>query len=240
MVHDNVIFVLVRPQFLGNIGAAARVLKNFSFGGLALVEPPRNYKDSEARRMAVGAFDVLKNAPVFSTVSEALADVSLAVGTSSGQQRGEMPERLQAVLPRLLEVAEANKVAFLFGDERNGLSRQDLQRCHHTVTIPVNPQFPALNMAQAVGIIAYEMSLERDTGKAGSPGKRFPCGTQDDELFRQIGDLLEEIQFSRTFNKESVLREMRSAYQRFNPSCRELDLLKGVLHRINQRLKGGT
>lgn len=232
--QQNNIFVLVRPVFLGNIGATARVLKNFSFSNLRLVEPPKNYKDAEARKMSVGAFDILKHAQVFASLSEALQDISLAVGTSSGQQREQAPVSLACVLSNCQAVAAANKVAWVFGDERNGLTKEELQRCHHTVTIPVNPQFPALNVAQAVGIIAYELSKDRE---APEKCQLYAPGIEDDELFCQIDELLQAVQFSRTFNRQTVLKELRHTYQRLMPTVRERDLLKGVLHKINQKLE---
>ena len=75
--QENVSFVLVRPYYLGNIGSAARALKNFGFQQLSLVEPPHNYKDAEARMMAVGAFDVLKAALVYDSLSQAAIDTAV-------------------------------------------------------------------------------------------------------------------------------------------------------------------
>ncbi len=87
LAEHNFVFILVRPNFLGNIGSSARVLKNFGFGQMRLVTPPKNYLDSESRRMAVDAFDVLKKARVFDSLATALEDITMSVATSSGQYR---------------------------------------------------------------------------------------------------------------------------------------------------------
>ena len=236
LVNSNVFFVLVRPVFLGNIGSIARVLKNFGCSNLRLVQPPPNYKDSEARRMSVGAFDVLKQAQVFKTLSEALEDINVALGTTSGQQREHVPQALQVVSPQIISAAKTNRVGFVFGDERDGLSRTELERCHHVITIPTELDFPALNVSQAVGIVAYE--LIRVPSSDRSSAVVYSSGKEDDALFVLFDRLLQQVEFSRTFNHASILSELRRFYQRAHPTARECDLLTGALHRINQKLAG--
>jgi tRNA (cytidine32/uridine32-2'-O)-methyltransferase len=198
------------------------------------VQPPPNYNDSEARRMSVGAFDLLKNCQLFDSIDSALADVSLAVGTTSARRRGVAPLPLPYAAPRCLAVAANNRVAILFGDERNGLSSQELERCHYTVTIPADPTFPTLNIAHAVAICAYELTRARTAGAPSAD--ELTVGSQDDELFWQIDVLLDKVGFSRRYNRSLILAEIRQFYQRAHPTRRELALLKGALHRINQNL----
>src|SRR3984885_15562816 len=99
----NVYFILVRPVYLGNIGSMARLIKNFGFSNLRLVEAPRNYKDAEARKMAVGAFDVLKASQVFNTLNEAVEDMNLVIGTSTGQQRSQPLVALSQAVEQTVE-----------------------------------------------------------------------------------------------------------------------------------------
>jgi tRNA (cytidine32/uridine32-2'-O)-methyltransferase len=235
-VNGNVHFILVRPLFLGNIGSIARVLKNFGFDNLRLVQPPRNYKDAEARRMSVGAFDILKQAQVFETLSDALKDINVVIGTTSGQQREHDPQPIQTVSPKILSAAKDNQVGLVFGDERNGLSRTELERCHSVITVPTDAEFAALNVAQAVGIIAYELIREQ-TSEAPRTAT-YSSGQADDELFVLIDQLLDKVEFSKKFNRVTVLSELRQFYQRAQPTARESDLLGGAMHRINQKLMG--
>lgn len=232
--HDNFIFILVRPVFIGNIGSVARVLKNFSFNHLRLVEPPQNYKDSEARRMTAGAFDVLKQAPVYHSLGEALSDISMAIGTTAGQYRNESPSPIVDVVPKCLTVSQANKVAWVFGDERNGMSKEDLKHCHRIATIPTNAEFPSLNIAQAVGTVAYELSRRQDGCAVES--EKHPTRASDDELFAQVESLLTRIEFTRKYNHEVILSELRLLYQRCLTSNREHDVLCGLLRRLHQKL----
>ena len=232
---ENLVFILVRPTYLGNIGSTARVLKNFGHSQLRLVDPPRNYKDSEARRMSAGAFDVLKHAEVYDSLSDALKDVSIAIGTTAGHHRAQAPEPFSRIKDEIVLGSQTNRVAWVFGDERNGLSKEELQRCHRTVTLPVCSDFPSLNVAQAVGLIAYEM-CKTELQAADEQRQNGPSGEQDDELISQLDDLLDRLEFTRTYNRQVVLKELRSLYQRMLPTQREHELLREVIRRVRIRL----
>lgn len=236
---DEIYFVLVRPVFLGNIGSFARLLKNFGFRNLRFVDAPKNYKDAEARKMAVGAFDVLKSSETFSTLKDAVADINFVVGTTAGQQRTQTLLPLAQAIERV-RVSSGNKIAIVFGDERNGLSNEEMALCHILTCIETDKQFPSLNVAQAGCIIAYELSRMRDRFSECSHKDAeitLPTGKAVDELFEQMAILLERIEFSRKFNKEVVTKELRRLYYKAEPTKRESDLLRGVLHKLNQALE---
>ena len=238
-VLNNIVFVIVKPVYLGNIGAVARAMKNFALSDLRLVAPPKNYKDAEARKMAVGAFDILKSASVFDTLEEALKDVALSVGTTSGKQRKLIPHPLSEISAAILTAAQKNKVAFVLGDERDGLRQEDLNRCHHIVTIPTSEALPSLNLAQAACIIGYEISRSENIFSrtdSTNLGKELSTGAIDDELMQLFGHLCDGVNFSRTFNRQIVQTEFRQLWQRTQPTKREADLLKGILIRVNQHL----
>lgn len=228
-------FILVRPVYLGNIGAMARLMKNFCFGRLTLVEPPKQYKDAEARKMAVGAFDVLKAARICSTLTEALADIQLSIGTTCAQQRAQEVITLSHVTPLVMQaIGAGNRVAIVLGDERNGLTTAELNLCHRLVRIPTDAEFPSMNLASAAAVIAYE--LVRDSGeRADAPAdtKVYPTGREEHEFFEQLGILLDSVEFSRSYNREPVLAELRAIYKRITPTQREVALLKGIMHKLN-------
>lgn len=270
MQLDNIEFVLVRPVFLGNIGASARVLKNFGFRNLSLVAPPKNYKDAEARKMSVGAFDILKQAKLYETLGEALENVALSIATSSGQQRQRPLKSLCShvgsnatidgdrkainasntaedaanisIKELISRTSENQKVAIVFGDERNGLTNEEVERCHEVITIASDSSFPSLNVSHALAVVAYEIAFAKNHA-AWQAKQEYPSlapalatGKQDDELFSILEELFETIEFSRTYNKELVIRQLRSAYQRMRPTSRETQLLTGVVHRLTQKL----
>lgn len=240
MNKDNIIFVLVRPNFLGNIGSTARVMKNFGFSQLRLVNPPRNYLDAEARKMAVDAFDVLKRAKVESSLSQALSDINLAFSTSACQHRTEEPEALGHLAEKLhqQDLTKENKLAFVFGDERDGLTREEIARCHELILVPTEPTFASLNLAQALGIVAYELSRSEGLQNHKRVSSEIlPCGAEEDELMNLTSELMDRANFSRRYNRELVTMQLRTALQKMRPNKREFDLLRGFLLRLNDKLK---
>lgn len=229
---DNIHFVLVRPVYLGNIGAMARLAKNFALPHLSLVDPPKQYKDAEARKMAVGAFDILKQARVFTDLKEALSEVQLSFATTCSKQRAQETVSLAEAAPLALQAAkDGNKVAFVLGDERNGLTNAELNLCHRLVRIPTARDFPSMNLAQAAAVIAYELTRAQALPDAGED-KIYPTGAEEEELLQQLGVLFDKIEFSRTYNRDVVLAEFRTLYKRLTPTKRELSLLRGVVHKL--------
>lgn len=247
MNRDNVVFVLVRPNFLGNIGASARVLKNFGFKRLVLVRPPRNYLDAEARKMAVGAFDVLKSARVVDSLQEALSDVNLAIGTSSCQKRNEKPRSLVESVAQLdgIDMGVGDKLfnlAFVFGDERDGLSNEELAFCHDVLQIESEDDFPSLNLSQALGIVAYQTSLKLralNNTSGHEPSWDLPTGEESGEFFNLLIEIMELASFSRRYNRDKIGGEVRRALMRMRPSTREIKLLKGFLLTLRAKLSQG-
>jgi TrmH family RNA methyltransferase len=238
-VLENIVFIIVKPVYLGNIGAVARAMKNFALSDLRLVSPPKNYKDAEARKMAVGAFDILKGASVFESLEDALKDIAVSIGTTSGKQRKLKPVPLAEISQTVLDAAKENKVAFVLGDERDGLRQEDLNRCHHIITIPTSEALPSLNLAQAACVIGYEISrLGNNFPRSSSQNSatELSTGAVDDELLELFGQISDSVNFSRTYNRQLVLTEFRQLWQRTHPSKREADLLKGILLRLKQHL----
>lgn len=238
---QDVKIVLVRPQYLGNIGACARICKNFGLRLLTLVSPPNNYKDAEARKMAVGAFDVLKQARVFSTLHEAIADTQLIFGTSSCFQRQVEPVPLTTACEELR--ASGRSAAFVFGDERNGLTLEELSLCHRIVRIPSNPAFPSLNLSHAVTVVAYELTREHQFNLTPSTSTRkykraeFPTLREEDEFFQLAERFLRRVDFLRSYNQHVLMEDLRSLYKRVMPRKREIDLLRGILFKSLQEMK---
>lgn len=237
---DDFYFILVRPVYLGNIGSVARLMKNFGFANLRLVDAPRNYKDAEARKMSVGAFDILKTSETFSTLPEAIQDMHVVMATSSGQQRNLPLLTLTEAVNKTSEAGPNNKIAIVLGDERNGLSNEELHQCHLITRIETNPQFPSLNVAQAACVIAYEFSkictsyIQRQTSGSLST---LPSAQEQNQLFELIAELLDDVEFTRTFNKSLTIKQLRSFYHRALPTKRENDLLRGVMHKLKQSLQ---
>jgi TrmH family RNA methyltransferase len=155
---DNISFILVEPQEPGNIGAAARAMKNMGFSRLELVHPGYFFS-SEAKQMACQGITILENAKVHTNFTDAIEDKNLVIGTTRrlGRRRGLIVPLKESVR-RIMTVSKKNKVAILFGRERIGLTNAEIDACGFLVTIPSNPEAASLNLAQSVMLVTYELS----------------------------------------------------------------------------------
>lgn len=249
--------VLSRPTHPGNIGAVARAMKTMYLGSLRLVAPGR-FPAPEADAMAAGAEDVLARARVFDTLDEAVRDCPLVVGTSARPRRIHWPALTPpeaAGRALLAEAAGGNAVALVFGQERTGLTNQELDRCHAVVAIPANPAYPSLNLAGAVQILAYELlqaglRADRETYRSGEAGHEngltvagAPSGSppatpeQLDHLYRHLEQVLIEIQFLDPANPRLLMRRLRRLFNRTALDQNELNILRGILTSV-QRHRG--
>lgn len=154
----NVHFILVEPRESGNIGASARALKNMGFNNLSLVSPPDPLGE-EARWLACHALDVLDAAGRFDSLSDAVAEVSVVVGTARriGRRRGLLLPVEEGAL-RIAEIARTSRVAVLFGREDRGLHREEIEQCGFSMHITAHRAQPSLNLSQAVLLVAYELA----------------------------------------------------------------------------------
>ena len=156
-VTDPTRFVLIGTSHPGNVGAAARAMKVMGFGELVLVAP--RFADvlqhPEARAMASGATEILDAARIVATLAEALDGVSYLCATAMTPRDFGPPTHPPRELFATL-AGGGHRVAFLFGSERFGMSNEDVYRCHACLSIPTDPAYGSLNLAQAVQLIAYD------------------------------------------------------------------------------------
>ena len=177
---ERIRIVLVRPQHAGNVGAAARAMKNMGLERLVLVAPQR-WDPAQATTMAVHAADVLAHLRQVESLAAAIADCGLVVGTSgrtTAAQLGALPPRTLA--PEIVAASAANDVALVFGPEDHGLSNDDLACCQRVVSIPTAAAYGSLNLAQAVVVCVYELLLAAggaDSGGATASAGVAPTGT---------------------------------------------------------------
>jgi tRNA/rRNA methyltransferase len=167
-------FVLVAPSHPGNVGAAARALKTMGFSRLVLVAPrvPHVQSDPEAIAMASGADDVLAGAHIVPTLADALNGVHWSVALTARSREYGPPQLVpRAAAAHAREHAVHGDIALVFGNERTGLSNEDVERCSVLAHIPANPAYSSLNLAQAVQVLAYELrTAYLGAGGGGAPG----------------------------------------------------------------------
>src|SRR5262245_14008816 len=178
-------FVLVHPRTPENLGAAARALKNFGQSEWTWVRPPWSPDDPRARTLAVGAEDVLASAQLASSLDEAVSDCSWVVGTSGRTRLRPPPMDPETFASEACR--RAGRVALVFGDERTGLLRDELARCHALTRIPSDARQPSLNLAQAVCLYAYALSPGPERSPRGAPR---PANDAD---LRRLEGLLDDV-----------------------------------------------
>ena len=232
-------FVLYRPQSAGNIGAVARALKNMGFDDLRLVgRGPLN--DREAVKMAVHADDLLANATVFPDLAAAIADCSIAVGTTS--RRGGYRSRstpLRAAAVELDALADSNKIAIVFGREDRGLTNRELKLCHRLVTIPTAPEYSSLNLAQAVGVVAYDIHLAATSAVEAPADGEIVAASISDPMLERLAEALVSIGFIPDDNPEHIMLAIREIFGRSGLTAREVEILNGMARQMRWVADGG-
>jgi TrmH family RNA methyltransferase len=231
----NVSVVLVEPRESGNIGAAARALKNMGFTSLELVSP-RSLTD-EARWMACHAVDLVQAAPIHERLADALADKSLVVGATRrfGKQRGQVFEVGDAA-GKIAAAAKRNRVAILFGREDKGLNNEETEQCDLLLTIPTDPVFPSLNLAQSVLLVAYE--LGRKSYRRSSPEflEREELEPLFDRVFATLR-LLEYVPCGNLDLEARIRRNLRRIIGRAGLTRGEMRMVLGLCAQVEAKLR---
>ena len=238
------IVVLVEPQLGENIGATARAMANFGLGRLRLVAPVQGWPNEKARVMAAGADRVIDNAQVFATLSEAIGDCSfvLAATARNHDQAKPVIGAEAATAEAAPHIAAGENVAILFGRERNGLENHEVALADRILTLPVNPAFASLNLAQAVVIVGYEWFKRQSGGQLPftMPQRSPPAAKQQlDAFFADLERELEKVEFFRPAEKRGTMSvNLRNIFQRMAPSQQDVRTLHGVITAIAQGRKG--
>jgi tRNA/rRNA methyltransferase len=230
------IIVLVRPQLGQNIGKAARAMLNFGLTELRLVAPRDGWPNPDAGPAASGADVVLEKATVFETVAEAIADCA-TVYASTVRRRDLAtpvlgPDEMAAQI-----VASPQRTAILFGPERSGLATEDVVLANAIVTVPINPEFGSLNLAQAVILLAYEWSrtqaLQQPTFKDLEPAASHG---ELDGLIEQLEGALDTVgYFHPPERTQATKNTLRSIFTKPKWSSREVRAVRGMVGALSSR-----
>ncbi len=240
---SRVAFVLCRPMNSGNIGAAARALKNMGFSDLRIVAPAASSRNRSATAMAVHAGDVLANASIWPELGSALADRTITVGTTcrAGLYRsGAM--WLRDAASALANDASTNRIAIVFGPEDHGLTNDELKLCHRLITIPAAEEYPSLNLAQAVMVVAYELHLamaaSNSTARAATA--EFAPADEVEAMLARMAEALVSIGFLPEDNPDHIMFALRAILGRAGLARRDLDILNGIARQMKWTAEGGA
>jgi tRNA/rRNA methyltransferase len=237
------LFVLVEPSHPGNVGAAARALKTMGFSRLVLVAPrvPHVQTDPEAIAMASGAEDVLASARIVPTIADALAGVTWSVALTARMREYGPPQLAPRQAAHEARThARSGDIAFVFGNERTGLSNEHVERCSALAHIPANPAYSSLNLAQAVQVLAYELRmayLEAESGGVDSTGEDETAGARapnDDieRMYVHLENALIALDFLDPANPKKLMSRLRRLFARAGLEREEVNIVRGIAKHI--------
>lgn len=227
------VIVLVRPQLGQNIGKAARAMLNFGLTEMRLVAPRDGWPNPEAGPSASGADVILEQAEVFGSAQEAIADCSQVFASTVRRRDLVMPVlRPEEMAERIAALPE--RTAILFGPERSGLETEDVALAQAIVTVPINPEFGSLNLAQAVILFAYEWSKRSELAQP--TAKELEPPAPHGELDGLIRQLEEELDAKGYFHPPSRTRAtrntLRTIFTKTGWSSREIKAVRGVIRAL--------
>ena len=240
--------ILVEPAGPLNVGAVARVMKNMGLSQLVLVNPQCDPVGVEARQMAVHGVDILETAQQVATIPIALTGCQRAIATTARDRT--IPTSLEtprSALPWLLE--ESVNSAVIFGPEYRGLSNVELNYAQRFVCIPANPEYPSLNLAQAVAVCCYELYqiAEQQSSESQDSVSYTPTPTPHsadaaplevlEGYYQHLETLLLEIGYLYPHTAPARIEKLRRLFNRANPTTAEVAMLRGILHQMKWALQ---
>lgn len=247
-------FVLVETSRPGNIGSAARAMKTMGFSSLVLVNPRAAHplQDEEAIALASGAIDVLASARIVGSLEEALTGCQFSAALSARPREFAPPlfdpRPLAGKLVSELTAHQNFEAALVFGNERFGLSNEQVEKCSALVSVPANPAYSSLNLSQAVQVLAYECrmaALGQDEGvhAAGNAGAAPAIGFRGDlasveqieGMFRHLEQALVDIEFLDPDNPRKLMPRLRRLFARTQLEMEEVNILRGIATQVMER-----
>lgn len=238
MKLENIYIVLARPEESRNIGAACRAMANNGITKLRIVGKKEDFDDERVRILAIHAVNIWDNCEFFPSISEAVKDCSIAFGTTrrKGKKRRDTYYFPEDAALKADELTSQNaKVAVVFGNERTGLTDEELNECNSAVTIPSCPEFASLNLSHAVQIIAYHMFRQNEKAERGITGSGFtPVSLERIEsAVKSITDDLEKIGFFKISGREDQERFWTSILSRSAMSEGEVKYLEKIFSKAS-------
>jgi tRNA/rRNA methyltransferase len=230
--------VLVETSRPGNIGAAARAMKNMGFSDLVLVNPrfSNAMEQDEAIAFASGAQDVMAAARIVGSIGEALTDCNFAAAVSARLREFSPPVVAPRSLARQLAADSGCRAALVFGNERFGLPNEIVEKCNALINIPANPDYSSLNLAQAVQVLTYEcrMAATDDAPHPTDVGFQGQAAdvAQIEQMYAHLEQALIAIEFLDADNPKKLMPRLKRLLSRTQLEVEEVNILRGMAKQI--------
>lgn len=232
---SNIRIVLVNPSHPGNIGAAARAMKNMGLSHLYLVSP-ETFPHIDAIVRAAGADDLLANAVVVDDFTKALAGCELVLGTSARTRHLPWPLCNPRESAEIIFQHSQHQVAIVFGRERSGLTNDELALCHYHVHIPTNAEYSSLNLAAAVQVIVYELHMAGLISQPSSNEQAPELATADQVagFYQHLESTLMNLEFLDPKQPKLLMQRLQRLFNRAQLETKELNILRGILTAVDK------
>ena len=236
------VVILARPQMAENIGATARAMMNCGLRDLRIVNPRDGWPNAVALPMAAGGKSIIETAQVFDSLAEAAHDISFMVAATA--RKRDMPIRAsepRAIVDELVQKAKKGRVALLFGPEASGLDNNEVVLADVAVSAALNPDYPSLNLAQAVLLLAWEWRVAAlsDLGSASQSDdfdENLAPIKERDYFFQRLENALDDSGFfSSADMAPAVKRNIRALINRAAPSRQEISTLHGIVQALTSQ-----
>ena len=236
------VVILARPQMAENIGATARAMMNCGLRDLRIVNPRDGWPNAVALPMAAGGKSIIETAQFFDSLAEAAHDISFMVAATARQR--DMPIRAsepRSIVDELVQKAKKGRVALLFGPEASGLDNNEVVLADVAVSAALNPDYPSLNLAQAVLLLAWEWRVAAlsDLGSASQSDdfdEDLAPIKERDYFFQRLENALDDSGFfSSADMAPAVKRNIRALINRAAPSRQEISTLHGIVQALTSQ-----
>ena len=234
------VIILIEPQMGENIGTAARAMLNCGVKELRLVNPRDGWPSEQASIMSSGALDKMPAVKVFTSTAEALADCHYAYATTARPRDMVKPvfDAKQAAGDARAREAIGQKVAFLFGPERAGLSNEDVALAHAIITIPVNPEFSSINLGQTVLLCAYEWFQAGVSNEQSQTADAPAAHAELNNLYTRLEEELRAGSFFKTQEMQpTVMRNLKNMLARAEMTTQEVNTFHGMISALQNKGK---
>ena len=228
-MKSKIKFILFEPSHPGNVGAAARAIKTMGFNTLCLINPIE-HPHPEARARSSGALDVLLNAEIIDNLQDATKDCGLIIGTTSRSRRISVPiTNIREAAPSIVAKAKQKPVAVIFGPEKTGLINEQVDCCNQLVGIPSSESYKSLNLAMAVQIVAYELSVSCQASPSEMRARNLASNEEIELFYAHLNQVLLETGFLNPKNPKQLMRRLRTLFNRAQMDENEINIMRGIL-----------
>ena len=236
-MFSNINIVLLNTSHPGNIGSTARAMKTMGLNNLKLVNP-KEFPSDQATARAVGCSDILEQSEIFDNLSSAISSSEVTIGLSARKRKANIPILHIDECIKLMLNEDIHEYNILFGNEKSGLSNDELLVCDYIVSLPTDSAYQSLNLSAAVQLFVYEL-FKNSSASSAIPQKSsiLASNNEKDFFYSELFKLLRTTKFISPKNKKSLTKRIHILFNKAKLEKEEVNILMGMINSINKKLK---